>query len=139
LFKKIIEKGHAVANHTYRHVEGWNTSTSLYIDEILKTERLINKYTSSKKLFRPPYGRISPAQATQVQKIGMQLVMWSVVSGDFSKDLNIEKTLWYLSSHTKPGEVIVFHDSAKAFKNLKELLQPLIQNLKRRGFEFGRL
>ncbi len=139
LFQKIIDNGHRVANHSYKHRSGWDTTTNMYIKDILKTERIIEKFTPSKKLFRPPYGRLTPSQAMEIEKNKIQLVMWSVVSGDFSKNFNVEKAIWYLSSHSKPGEVIVFHDSEKAFNNLKEILRPIIHNLKKRGYQFGKL
>ena len=36
-------------------------------------------------LFRPPYGRIKPKQAKQLEKLGYKIIMWDVLSYDWDK------------------------------------------------------
>ena len=38
--------------------------------------------------------------------------MWDVLSGDFDESLNKEKCLDNVLKKTKPGSIIVFHDSS---------------------------
>ena len=44
------------------------------------------------------------------------------LSGDFDSTLNCKKSLESLCQNAKTGNVVVFHDSQKAFNNLKEIL-----------------
>jgi len=134
--RQIVSEGHLLANHSYAHHNGWKTDDDTYIKSVEETEELIQNFTGSKQLFRPPYGRIKPAQIKKLQKSGYKIVIWSVIGGDFSKNLDTGYAINYLSTKTKPGDIIVLHDSVKAFENLKKILPPVVKNLKVRGFEF---
>src|SRR5689334_24854209 len=58
LYQQIIADGHSVGNHTYRHLNGYNTNNYHYMQDIL----IADKYIHS-TLFRPPYGRLTSSQA----------------------------------------------------------------------------
>src|SRR4051812_11800885 len=58
VYKRSIEEGHTIGNHTYNHLNGWKVNDKEYIDDILKAAEVIDS-----KLFRPPYGRISRFQS----------------------------------------------------------------------------
>jgi len=64
VYKSILEKGHAVGNHTFDHLNGWKTGNVKYLQNILEARNYINS-----NLFRPPYGRITRNQ----RKLLMQL------------------------------------------------------------------
>lgn len=125
-FQEIVSRGHQVGNHTMHHLKGWLTPLSTYIDDVEQCAAYVHS-----KLLRPPYGRISRQQITQL-KSNYQLVMWSLLSCDFNPNLNCEKALEGLKRKTKNGSIVVFHDSLKAEKNLKAILPAyldfLIQN-----------
>ena len=53
LYQQLLERGHAVGNHTWDHPSGWQTPNDRYFENIEQAATLI---TST--LFRPPYGRI---------------------------------------------------------------------------------
>ena len=60
--------------------------------------------------------------------------MWSVLSGDYDRKLLPAKIIKGVIHHTVPGSVIVFHDSVKAEKNLKESLPEVLNQLSAKGF-----
>ena len=63
VFKKIIASGHAIGNHTFNHLQGWKTQTSDYIENVEKCALEMTQHeNTNSKLFRPPYGKIKPAQ-----------------------------------------------------------------------------
>ncbi len=136
IVSNLVDKGHQIANHSYNHAKGWGTSATDYIEELIQTEKLLQQFSESKKLFRPPYGRITRKQIKEVQSLGHKIIMWTIVVGDFSKELNTQKAIDYLTNKTQTGSILVFHDSVKAFPQLKEVLPTVLQNLKNRGFEF---
>lgn len=135
IFKRIIEEGHAIGNHTYNHINGWNTNVDDYIqncerfDEILK-QKCKNISTRSKflseKLFRPPYGKLTSKQSKSLRKKGYTICMWDLLSGDFSQKTSPEKCLNNVIKHILPGNIIVFHDSLKAEKNLRYALPKIL-------------
>ena len=136
IFKQIIDAGHQIGNHTFEHENGWTTATKKYIESIVTTEKIIESFNVSAKLFRPPYGRITPKQMKLIEQANYRIVMWSVLSGDFSTKLDTEQALAYLTENTHAGDIIVFHDSQKAYNNLKMILPEYIKQLKKQGYTF---
>ena len=142
IFLKIINEGHSIGNHTYNHLKGWNTSTEEYIDNIALCElEILNLrsriYDLQSKIFRPPYGKIKKSQSKKLKKLGYKVIMWDVLSADFDQSIPPEKCLENVLQNVESGSVIVFHDSVKAYKNLKYTLPRTIQALKEKGFEFS--
>ena len=137
IFKKVISEGHAIGNHTFNHLNGWKTPTEAYIKNIKLCEEVIEKttnYNSKSKLFRPPYGKLKTAQARAIEKLGYEIIMWDVLSADFDTTLSKEQCLNNVLSKVKPGSIIVFHDSIKAFKNLEYVLPKTLAFLKENNF-----
>ena len=128
-FQQIIQSGHACGNHTYNHLKGWSNSNNHYFENIEKADMLIQS-----KLFRPPYGRIKPSQAAYL-KSKYKLVMWSHLTCDYEKNLNIKQSLSEMKK-AGPGSIFVFHDSVKSFHNLKILLPELLAYYSALGYKF---
>ncbi|MBC8148023.1 MAG: polysaccharide deacetylase family protein [Bacteroidetes bacterium] len=133
LVKAILEAGHSIGNHTFNHLNGKKTANSEYYDNIEEADRLIKS-----KLFRPPYGRIKISQAKQL-KAKYQIVMWSVLSGDFDRKITKEKCLRNAIINTNKGSIIVFHDNIKAKENLLFALPAYLKHYSDLGFRFESL
>lgn len=139
IFKKVISEGHSIGNHTFNHLNGWKTPTDTYIKNTKRCEETIQKNSSSNlksTLFRPPYGKIKASQSKKIRKLGYKIIMWDVLSADFDQTLSQEKCLENVLSNLRPGSVIVFHDSIKAFKNLAYVLPKTLAHLKENNFNF---
>ena len=140
IFKKVISEGHSIGNHTYNHLNGWNTSTEDYIENVAICEEDIGKNINQNlksKLFRPPYGKIKTAQSKAIQKLGYKIIMWDVLSADFDTTISREQCLDNVLLNVKPGSIIVFHDSVKAFKNLEYVLPKTLAFLKEKKINCG--
>jgi len=142
----IVNQGHILCNHTLNHKKGWSTSNEIYWNEIQETEKLIGDiYKKSQipspkiQLFRPPYGRIKQSQLKQVIKNGFKTIMWWQLSCDYDSKLNCKKSLDSLKRSLSKGSVVVFHDSAKAQKQIQQILPAFIEFAKESGFSFGLL
>lgn len=129
LYSRIVSEGHATGNHSFNHLNGWKTSTEEYIDDIKEAGKHIPA-----ELFRPPYGRIKFGQVRRVQQMGMKTIMWSLLSGDFDLTVSKEKCADNILNNVKPGDIIVFHDSEKAFERLKYALPLVLETIKARGW-----
>ncbi len=136
-YKRILQEGHAVGNHTYNHLNGWKTTTKTYLENVQKCAIQIDKFNViSTKVFRPPYGKIGIKQSVKLRRLGYKIIMWDVLSADFDNKIFPEDCLNNVIKNTKQGSIIVFHDSEKAFHNLKNTLPKAIEILKERGFVF---
>jgi peptidoglycan-N-acetylglucosamine deacetylase len=139
LYQRIIAEGHAVGNHTYNHVNGWNAHGNTYLRNVLKCAEVMKKETEKGvKLFRPPYGRAKKSQMAQIAK-QYSIIMWDVLSGDYDKNTSPEQCLKNVTDHVRNGSIIVFHDSYKAQKNMEYALPRFINFAKEKGFEFEKL
>jgi len=143
IFERIKNEGHSIGNHTFNHLNGWQTSSSNYIEnfkkcsEVLDSARTDNKQqTTNNRLFRPPYGKISPFQAKEILNNNYKIIMWDILSYDFDTKISPQKCLSNVIENTESGSIIVFHDSLKAEQNLRYALPKAIKNLKEKGFEF---
>ena len=137
IFKKVIEEGHAIGNHTFNHVKGWKTSNKTYINEVESCEEVIRKSSlkhQPTKLFRPPYGKIKPSQSRILRKKGYKIIMWDVLSVDFDVNITSQNCLNNVIENIENGSIIVFHDSVKAFQNLEYTLPKTLDFLKNKGF-----
>ena len=144
IFKKIIADGHTIGNHTHNHLNGWKTSLDVYIKNIEKCNLSINTQNAkpqnqNSKLFRPAYGKIKKSQAIKLKSQGYDIVMWSVLSGDFDVKLSKEKCLNNVINNTEKGSIIVFHDSEKAFEKLQYVLPKVLAHFTNAGYIFKSL
>ncbi len=132
LFDRIQKEGHAVGNHTFHHLNGWKHSLRSYINNI----KMCGALTQS-RLFRPPYGRLTPLQRFVLQKDHF-IILWSVLPGDFDLNLSSEKCLERAIKHScHPGSIVVFHDSLKAKDKLQHVLPAFLEYYSKMGFSFS--
>lgn len=141
LFKRVVNDGHAIGNHTFNHLKGWNTSTDDYLENIALCNAEIDNLDAAicnlqSKLFRPPYGKIKTSQSKELRKLGYKIIMWDVLSADFDQTITPEKCLENVLQNAVSGSIIIFHDSVKAYKNLEYVLPQSLKVLKERGFTF---
>jgi peptidoglycan/xylan/chitin deacetylase (PgdA/CDA1 family) len=133
VFKRIVNEGHATGNHTYAHANGWKTPASDYLREVKQAAALIPS-----RLFRPPYGRIRKEQAAGIAgamgETRAKVIMWDVLSGDFDKEFTPKQCFEHVRKNIEPGSIIVFHDSEKAYGNLKEVLPAVLEWMRKEGY-----
>ena len=128
IYKRILDNGHRTGNHTHFHKNGWLTSADDYANDVNQAASLITS-----DLFRPPYGRIKKSQADSLTQ-HYKIIMWDVLSYDFLESLTPEQCLKNVTTNTRPGSVIVFHDSVKAFPRMKKVLPAYLRFLKDQQF-----
>lgn len=130
LFNAIKADGHVIGNHGYKHLSGFRTSNSDYIANAKRGAEL-----SGSRLFRPPYGRITPWQYKALKR-EHSIVMWSAMSMDFSAKVTPEQCVNNVLSNLYPGAIVVFHDTPKAAANLLVALPRILENLSGQGYTF---
>ncbi len=123
LVKDIVQEGHSVGNHTYNHDKGFRTGLQTYLQSVLKTQELLPEGSN---LFRPPYGRIRLEQAKAIQQMGLKIVLWSVISCDYEARISPMRCYNLVHRRIAQGKIIVFHDSLKAEKNMRYVLERLL-------------
>jgi peptidoglycan/xylan/chitin deacetylase (PgdA/CDA1 family) len=133
VFQQVLQEGHAVGNHTFNHVNGWDSENLTYFHNVRHCANLVKS-----DLFRPPYGRLTPKQVQFLTR-HYQIVMWDVLSGDFDATLSNEECLQNVLSGVRPGSIVVFHDSVKAADRMMYALPRVLEYYKQRGYRFEHL
>lgn len=136
IYRRIIDEGHSAGNHTFNHLNGNKTGDDEYITNIKKAADYIDS-----NLFRPPYGRITRFQANVLRnaKQPYKIIMWSILSGDFDTSLSPEKCLENVVLKSRPGSIVVFHDSAKAWDRMSYALPRVLQHFADQSYSFEKL
>ncbi len=130
IFKEITKRGHTIGNHSYNHLKGKQTSSANYIQNIEKAKAVIDSV-----LFRPPYGSFNYRQIKKL-KNDYKIIMWSVLPGDFDKNVSKEKVLKRAIQHTKSGSIIVFHDNKKFKDKMIFALTGFLDHFKSQDYNF---
>jgi len=130
LFERIRTEGHQVGNHTHNHISGARHSLHDYSYNVEKA----NAYIHSRYV-RPPHGWMRPDQYAWLSR-KYKIVMWDVVTRDYSKWMTADDVFQNVRRYTRPGSIITFHDSLKSIDKLHTALPQSIEWLKSEGYEF---
>lgn len=136
VYKRIINEGHAVGNHTQHHLNGFKTTDKAYVDDVLEASKFIDSY-----LFRPPYGRLKTFQANILTSLKKpyRIIMWSLLSGDFDSKISPERCLENVLFKISNGAIVVFHDSEKAAERMMYALPKVLKILSEKGYTFKKI
>jgi len=136
VYRRIIEEGHSVGNHSFNHLNGWKHADDKYLEDIAAAKEYIDS-----NLFRPPYGRIRKSQLREIakEKLALNTIMWTVLSGDFDQNITPAKCLENVLNNSKAGSIVVFHDSEKADSRMRYALRGALEYFAGKGFEFDRI
>lgn len=132
VYKKVVTSENAIGNHTMHHAKGWHLLDYQYLEDVREASGLIQS-----QLFRPPYGRIKLSQLKKLRD-DYKIIMWSKLSRDYDANLNIKESLTAMKQ-VNSGDIVVFHDSEKAFPQLKQLLPELLNHYSNLGFRMETL
>lgn len=130
VFRMVVERGHRVGNHTFNHIQGIRYRTAGYLANVEKAAALIPS-----RLFRPPHGHLRLPQVLCLRR-RYRIVMWDVVTRDYSPRMNPDEVFGVVKRYARNGSVIVFHDSLKSERNLREALPRAIEWLLAEGYQF---
>lgn len=129
----IDSKGHEIGNHGYSHAHHAQLSLEQNIEEIKKTEDVIEKIINKKtSLFAPPYGEFSDNTVKATDELGYKLIMWTIDTIDWKKpgvDYIIDKVL----NNAGNGKIVLMHPTEDTVR----ALPTIIENLKKEGYKIS--
>lgn len=130
VFRMVLERGHRVGNHTFNHIQGLRFLTKNYLKNVRRADDYIHS-----NLFRPPHGHMRVPQLLFLRR-KFHIVMWDVVTRDYSPHMTPRGVFNVVKRYTRNGSVIVFHDSLKAERNMREAMPRAIEWLLKEGYTF---
>ena len=109
LVQKIVDEGHIVGNHTYRH--GYALTQEKANKQVTDGQDVIAKIIGKKPAyFRPPFGVMNPKIAEAVKRENCAIIGWDLRSQD-GRIRTKEATVNRIKSHLKKATVLLFHDT----------------------------
>ena len=130
LYQRIVEEGHQVGNHTYNHMGSLKHYIVTYYNNVEKANEVIHSH-----LFRPPHGWMWFGAYNMLRR-KYKIVMWDLVTRDYSHLLNAFDVLRNVVLYARNGSIITFHDSLKSIEKLRYALPASLRYLKEQGYEF---
>ena len=132
IYRRILIEGHRVGNHTQDHLNGWKEDDRRYLENVRDAARWVDS-----DLFRPPYGRVGVMQAKILREtLSYTIVMWEVLSADFDRSLAGKDCVRHVTRLARPGSIVVFHDSEKAWDRLRVALPEVLKHFSDLGYRF---
>lgn len=139
LYAQIVADGHRVGNHTFHHLPGLKTSLSDYLRDVSDCDAILHRdgQNVAPRLLRPPYGRMKPSQKRELRNAGYQLVLWDILTHDYNPGYSPEKMMAVIRQYTRPGSIVVFHDSLKSNERMLRTLPLAITYWQQQGYELA--
>jgi peptidoglycan-N-acetylglucosamine deacetylase len=139
LLYAILEAGHTVGNHSWRHdsLLMLRSSRTLYND-IHKSQQLLSHFGIRPLLFRPPAGITNPRLKSVLQKENLQTVSFSCRAFD-GGNKRIDKLAERMLKKIRPGDILLLHDlpprNGKSVSALKNECKALFTGLQERQYD----
>jgi len=133
LYKRLLEEGHATGNHSFSHMNGSKVKNDEWFSDIAKCREYVES-----TLFRPPHGRITYKQVMEL-KNQYKIIMWSVLTGDYDRNLTEQMVLDNALKYSRNGSILVFHDSLKAKDKMLYALPRVLDHFSKLGFTFEKI
>lgn len=130
LFRRILDEGHSVGNHTFNHLNGLKTKNDEYLENVRLADPLINS-----NLFRPPHGRLKLRQTNALAK-DRKIILWDVLTKDYDQRITKERCWQNVQDYVTPGAIILFHDNIKAMENQRYALELTLRRYTENGYVF---
>ena len=79
---------------------------------------------------------MKPMQYRIMRSQGWRIVMWDLVTHDYSNRLTADEVLENVKRYTRNGSIITFHDSLKSIDKLQKILPEALLWIKSQGYIF---
>lgn len=136
LIRRMIDEGHTVGNHTYRHYTMDEVSRDVATEEIMFLDSFIKENFDYKMtLFRFPKGEFSEDVLALTKELGYTSVFWSFAYADWDTENPPDKAeaLETITANTHSGEIMLLH--AVSATNAS-ILGEVIDTARNQGYTF---
>ena len=143
LVRTEISSGMEVGDHTSTHPHLPSLSVAGASQQAIDTRAVLTAMGAQVRLFRAPYGEITPDQLVALAGEGFTVVHWSLALDHYvgGMGLTAAAAANRLAADAQPGDIILAHDSpllpqdgGGARPTAMQALPLLIQRLQARGF-----
>ncbi|MHB1135455.1 MAG: polysaccharide deacetylase family protein [Coriobacteriia bacterium] len=135
--RAVVDAGHVVGNHTYRHTRLDATTPVTAEWEIRSTNWAIVRTTGARpRWLRAPGGRLGGSAEQYIADAGMLSALWTVDPQDWRKGQTSEEIAGSVVASVRPGGIVVLHDGGGDRSATIAALPVIIDRLRDAGYEF---
>lgn len=132
VMQRAAKMGCTIENHSYTHQYMSRFDEKKIVEEIAKTDALIEHYVGrTPQYFRPPYINHNKLMHDTIDKV----FICGAGCNDWVADVTAEQRLETMLTTIKDGDIFLLHDF-EGNVNTVEALKKLIPEMKKRGFTF---
>lgn len=111
LVRRIIADGHSIGSHSWSHCSCRKQGVGEWLADVRKARDAVEQLTGqSCRLFRPPYGELTPQVMIGLLRQGYRIVHWSHDPKDSAFKSEGEFFEWFANSDLYDGSVVLLHD-----------------------------
>lgn len=133
LVKRMVQEGHEVGTHHYRHLSNWLLTPLDVKRQCEWASHTVKKITGQSPVYyRPPWGHLNLFSYWSARPY--RIVIWSAILGDWNIKLGSDRLLKRLRKSIHGGAIICLHDCGKtpgahpnAPENMLKALQPFLE------------
>ena len=132
-----IAQGHQIGIHTWDHQDMTKLSSAKQQTQIVDTQNaIINATGTPSRLFRAPYGAVSPSVIATAEKNKLLSVLWETDTNDWQRP-DAATIVQRVMSQVSPGTIILLHDGGGDRASTVAALPTIIKELKKQGYGFA--
>lgn len=136
--RRIVREGHEVGNHSYSHANLARLAPQQIDRQLRRADRVLTGLTGRKvRVFRPPYGEVTPAVTRVAGALGYRTVLWNVDSLDWKRTTTAQDVVNNVVPRVRRGSIILHHSAGGKGEDLTNTVQALpqiIRTLRARGY-----
>lgn len=111
LIRRAIKEGHSVGSHSWSHWQADKTSNRDWIEDVAKARRELENITGrSCRLFRPPYGALTPLKLLHLIKNDYRIIHWALDTKDFEAKSPQKLKAWFENTPPIQNGIVLMHD-----------------------------
>ena len=136
LIERMIDEGHIIGNHTYRHY----TMDEVSQEEATEEIEFLDKYMKENfkyrmTLFRFPKGEFSENTLALADELGYKSVFWSFAYADWDQNnpADPKEAFDTITTYTHNGEIMLLHAVSQTNA---DILGDVIDEIRNQGYEF---
>ena len=112
LVAQIIEQGHQIGFHGYRHRNPWGMGFIRTAKDFRQGLAILKRLGIKPYWYRPPHGTVILGNLLFAKKAGLRPLLWTVLVGDW-RNVGGDEVLARLWDKVAVREVICLHDSGE--------------------------